>query len=626
MISDKILGHSIRVILTVGVMILTGAENIRAAEPSLQENIISVQDFSFITFNWQITGKWNKRVEIFEIDCTAFGTTDAALSLTFPQMGRDDIKRFSLSAENKTYHFTYKPPFKENGNPYNRYRIKIKLESKLGTHTETTELIGKYAPLVGIDDPRASSKTEKSIIGVNVHFSFAPRNIGSFAGWHKYRKLTDMIADAGIKWIRDSVGTEKSDDGKLRVKPFVLDWMHYAKKKNINIIALIDMSSNETEEQFIERCRTIAEAMKGITDIFELGNEPQNFGDWRKKYGGTWNGKEKDNSTSEWVKAHLKYTNAGANAIKEVRPNAVCIGLGACPPTNFRAITLGLSKYVDGVVDHPYSFSMPPERVPYSWRNEKRDGILTGDKNGSFVGLMLSYINIFKNTGQMRSLWLTEFGWSTFWFNGDNEKEMYAGFTENSQAIYLIRRFIQCMAIPAIKVACQYDFLDDYSSNKFNPEANFGLLRSDYSPKPSYYAIRHINSLFAGYEYDNKVIVNVKKAPLHRSMKRNILINNWDGAAINADNDICAYGFSNPEFTDRRMLAVWSKLPVSDEFNNRTVSIRISGWKNFCKYPLAVDIITETSFDVPIKIDGNDLIIDLLITDNPVVVKLFSSN
>ena len=39
--------------------------------------------------------------------------------------------------------------------------------------------------------------------------------------------------------------------------------------------------------------------------------------------------------------------------------------------------------------------------------------------------------------------------------------------------------------------------------------------------------------------------------------------------------------------------------------------------------PLAVDLITGKSFDVPIKVDDDDLTIDLLLTDNPLVIKMF---
>jgi len=49
-------------------------------------------------------------------------------------------------------------------------------------------------------------------------------------------------------------------------------------------------------------------------------------------------------------------------------------------------------------------------------------------------------------------------------------------------------------------------------------------------------------------------------------------------------------------------------------------------WRNsqeFSRHPLAIDLITGKTFDVPIKVDGDDFTIDLLLTDNPLVIKMF---
>ncbi|RKY25701.1 MAG: hypothetical protein DRP83_05885 [Planctomycetota bacterium] len=100
-------------------------------------------------------------------------------------------------------------------------------------------------------------------------------------------------------------------------------------------------------------------------------------------------------------------------------------------------------------------------------------------------------------------------------------------------------------------------------------------------------------------------------------MKRTIIVD-----SIKADNSVYAYGFSNPGVPNERQLAVWSGLPVSGEFNSRFVSIKIKGWKEFGNL-VAVDLITGKTFDVPVKIKGDDLIIDLILTDNPLVIKMF---
>ena len=174
----------------------------------------------------------------------------------------------------------------------------------------------------------------------------------------------------------------------------------------------------------------------------------------------------------------------------------------ACAPTNFHYLTLDVTPNLDGVVEHPYTFSMPPETVPFGWGFEKRDGIRIGDREHTFAGLVRSYKEHFKKTGRDRQLWVTEFGFTSFWFNGKVEGRQYAGFSEQAQAEYLIRRFIESLALP-IEVTCQYDFIDDYDSQESGEEANFGLLRSDFSrhallKRPELGHERLLDGLFGG--------------------------------------------------------------------------------------------------------------------------------
>jgi len=254
--------------------------------------------------------------------------------------------------------------------------------------------------------------------------------------------------------------------------------------------------------------------------------------------------------------------------------------LGACSPTNFHYLNLGVSKSLDGVVDHPYTYSMPPEKIPFGHSLTKRDGVKVGDKNHTFAGLINSYVEHFKKTGKMRSIWLTEFGFTTFWFSNKTEKGLFAGFTEEAQANYLVRRFLECATLP-VAVACQYDFMDDYGSDQFAVEANFGIIRSDLSKKPAFYAIQRMNSLFNAYKYDAKIPVIVEKSSLHRSCVRDNLVRNWDKIAIKASNGIKAFAFVNPNLKNERMLVVWSVLPYSREFNNRVCTIRVKNMQGF---------------------------------------------
>ena len=70
--------------------------------------------------------------------------------------------------------------------------------------------------------------------------------------------------------------------------------------------------------------------------------------------------------------------------------------------------------------------------------------------------------------------------------------------SEATQARYLTAAFSQLALYPYVTVALAYNFRNDYwlNNDPTNLEANYGLLRTDFSAKPAYaafkaYAILH---------------------------------------------------------------------------------------------------------------------------------------
>ena len=112
------------------------------------------------------------------------------------------------------------------------------------------------------------------------------------------------------------------------------------------------MSADEPLDRFLERLAAIVRGSRGYVNVYELGNEPHNFGQWRQTFrhkgkDGSWNGYESDGTVSEWVRKHVEYTNAGADLIKKIAPDKTVIGLGSNTPTNFHALNLGVSPQLD---------------------------------------------------------------------------------------------------------------------------------------------------------------------------------------------------------------------------------------------------------------------------------------
>ncbi len=586
-----------------------------------QSNVIG-QDVSFSGCGWNFSAIWEGSLSgpVLKVTAENINGNDLYVALDFPEMRRNTVWRTRLDSKKQQQVFSYSPPLKNGGNPNNIYRITGTFTNHKGsTLKQEFVLTGNNASKDDLGYPKSSRNIVTSGFGVCTHFCHAT------PVWKDYAFALKMIDSAGLKWIRDGNRVLKGKDGKYHVRKYDLDWMKKAQKHNINTIAYIAIEEKIPLKEFKRMVTAWARETKGIVNVFELGNEPNNWGGWRQKFGGPWNAKEKDNSTSPWVKEHIKYINMAADAIKEVRPDSKVIALSAPSCVNFRYMTLGLTKNLDGIADHPYGYSLPPEQVPWGGaEQEKRDGVRVGDDKHTFKGLIEAYIEHGKRTGQIRSLWLTEFGFSTYWFDGKNEKGIYLGYSEQAQAAYIVRRFIEGAALPGVRVSTLYDFIDDYSSVWNNAEANFGIVRTDFSPKPSYYAVQHMASLFDGYKYAKNIRIKVEKQPLHRAAGATVLVKDWDKASIMSESDVRTYAFASRKAKSPLMLAVWSSLPFRAETNNRACTIRLKNMAGFAKNPVAVDVITGISFDVPVRTNGKDLVFEnLIIKNHPIVIKFY---
>lgn len=602
----------------------------KAELPQLPATAVTGEKFERTLAGWTLKGEWVPQLEgaMLELTPTAApGAAPAQLSVTFPQPGRDLVQRYRLEP-GKTKSIYYKVPFSGEANPRNRYRIALLIEAEDGAKGEfVAALAGQLSGTVNLGTPKTSREIAHSKFGTCVHFSYAPKPEGPFKGWYPKDLLLDEIAACGFKFIREGLATDQLPDGSWNIRDADLETLRKAKARGIEQIAVIDMRATESIPDFLKRVRAVVGQSRDYVSVYELGNEPNNFGKWRQTYqhngkDGNWNGWESDGTVSEWVKKHVEYTNAAADLIKQIAPEKTVIGLGSCAPTNFHALNVGVSKNLDGVVEHPYSFSMPPEKVPYGKRLTKRDGIAVGDDGHTFRGLVESYHEQFRKTGKSRSLWVTEFGFTTFEMADAKAKGLYVGFSEQAQALYLLRRFVESLSLP-IAVSCQYDFLDDYGSNPAMDEANFGILRGDYSRKPAFAVMQRMNSLLAGAEPDPELKVKITKDALHRSMVRGELVKNWDDAQIDAANGVRACAFRNPATPEERMVALWSMQPFSGEFNSRPVSFEIDGIGEFTQPPVAIDLMTGDSCDLPVKFENGKAIITALPLEQTVLLLKF---
>jgi hypothetical protein len=85
--------------------------------------------------------------------------------------------------------------------------------------------------------------------------------------------------------------------------------------------------------------------------------------------------------------------------------------------------------------------------------------------------------------GDDKPIWFTEFGWST--------TSKQCGVSEATQADYLRRAFEYIEQDPYVEVATWYNFRNNFfNADADEVEAQYGLLRTDFSEKPAYAAFK----------------------------------------------------------------------------------------------------------------------------------------
>jgi polysaccharide biosynthesis protein PslG len=172
---------------------------------------------------------------------------------------------------------------------------------------------------------------------------------------------------------------------------------------------------------------------------------------------------------------------AAAPAIRAADPSATIV-LGGLSKSDYpwleRLYAAGVDRSdFDAVAIHPYTGSVDPKMC---WKQAGTDRAAID----AFCAIDAVHDTMRAAGDGDKPLWLTEFGWSTY-------SGAY-GVSEERQAEYLARAFRWLEPRPWVKAAFWYSF----RNNRFlgdapaDFEANTGLLRTDFTPKPAYAAMR----------------------------------------------------------------------------------------------------------------------------------------
>lgn len=435
-------------------------------------------------------------------------------------------------------------------------------------------------------------------IGVCVHFS---------NGWYTEPEIPKLIADAGFSWVREDfywakIEKEKGVYSLPEDYRKTIDDLHAA---GLKVLAIFNGSNKiyapdiYDPEAYAKAAAWFAKETKGKVQAVEILNEPHNFG-FSKHNGGTWNGREKDGSMSKWVPEYVKLLNVAAPAIKAANPEVKVIGLGGVPPVTFRQLEMGIDRSVDGITDHPYSPRMAAEYVPYAASGGilQRDGIATADEKGTFASQERMFRSQSEKFDGPRELWLTEFGWPSY--QETKNGNLFAGFTEEAQAKYLLRRLAESLGL-GTEMLFVYNFRDN-GTDPHNAEHNFGLMDIQMKPKPSYHAVSRFNHFMAGFQPDRDSKVSV--FPITNHPDREPVI--WDGSKIEASGKVMVYPFVDAQ--GKKTVLVWSAERVGGDLQPAVADIEIPvvGIVNSVK---AFNFLTGETVSLPFEKKGGHVLL-----------------
>jgi hypothetical protein len=179
--------------------------------------------------------------------------------------------------------------------------------------------------------------------------------------------------------------------------------------------------------------------------------------------------------------------------------------------------------------------------------------------------------------------------------------------------------------VHGIKAAIQYDLRDD-GDDPENAEHRFGLVRTDWSPKPSYFAVQRVCSLLSDpvtlFSPTWKTEIVPDRYFGSDKWKLYEPAVSWEGSLCKSLGFVQKYFFRNGD--GEIMLVVWNALRATNERQPLLADIVLH--TTSYSRPLAIDLLTGERYDLPATIDGGKTILrKVQIPTHPIVIKLFAT-
>ncbi|GAA3400936.1 hypothetical protein GCM10020370_07140 [Paenibacillus hodogayensis] len=322
--------------------------------------------------------------------------------------------------------------------------------------------------------PESTAGSESSPFGMATHLHRVPTAATA--------DVIRMMKAAGVSMVRDGIewnGIEKQK-GVYTFETWRDRYMTTLKDSRFDFTLMTGFNNpfydNNSTPYTDEGREGFANYVKAYTDYFEDQlYAAEVFNEFEGGFGDRGTGPA--DSKPEYYFPLLKKT---YETVKAAHPDLPVVGMVSGVDLTWmeKVFQLGGMHYLDAVSIHPYVYPGAPEGLESKIR--------------SVQDLMRTY-----NNGQLKPLWISEFGWPT---ELDNR-----GVDEKTQANYLIRGYVVSIASGVEKVMW-YDFMNDGVQIDYN-EDNFGVIRHPndklgaYTPKPAYTALAAMTRALAGAQF-----------------------------------------------------------------------------------------------------------------------------
>lgn len=435
-------------------------------------------------------------------------------------------------------------------------------------------------------------------------------------------KAYDKIAAIGVKWTRIQSGwarTEKEKgvydfawlddivDNLLRrgLTPWMVlcygnpVYSSYA-EKYFGAVGCPPISTKEEMDAWIRYVEATVAHFKGRIPYYEIWNEPDGGYSWKHPHG------ENEPEPGPNATEYGKFAIETADAIHRADPDAKAIGLVVCSfkklPYINEALATGLADHIDAASFHAY-VSDDTDRPTYIALLRK---LLDSYRPG------LELIQT-ETGGQSRS-------------DGSGAMHGFA-WTPERQMKHQLRNLLHDLAsdITFTSFFTSMDMIEalrglNADKKSYLDYGYFGVLSADfdengfstgeYTPKPAYYSLQNLASVFSESVTPDSSVVYVRKTLECRRL---------NGSDCK-DKTVCSYAFSKPN--GAKAIAYWNAVPLLTSTYAGTISFEVYGQPNDIRL---VDLASGTVYALPedmIAEKGNGQIdlVNIPLTDSPMLL------